>query len=71
MSNFGIDIFPDIADKLGLPSPAFIEKDYFAIQLLKLITQVNFANCKLYFSGGTCLSKTHLKIYTECLKILI
>ena len=56
-----VNIFPDIADKLGLPSPAFIEKDYFAVQLLKLATQVKLDDFRICFAGGTCLSKAHSK----------
>lgn len=43
--------FADIADALGLPSPALPEKDYYAVQLLKLITLKQFDSHELIFAG--------------------
>lgn len=63
MKEVDISLFPDIADALGLQSPAFIEKDYYAIILLKLICEIDFFPWKVSFSGGTCLGKAHLSTY--------
>lgn len=63
MSQFDPTLFADIADSLRLPSPAFIEKDYYAVQLLKSICSINLSVGKLVFAGGTCLTKAHLPTY--------
>ncbi len=56
-------LFADVADAIRLPSPAFIEKDYYAIQLLKAISEINLSDGKLIFAGGTCLAKAHFPTY--------
>jgi predicted nucleotidyltransferase component of viral defense system len=63
MSTFDPSLFADVADAVRLPSPAFIEKDYFAVQLLKVISEIQWADGKLIFSGGTCLNKAHFQTY--------
>ncbi len=63
MSVLDPSLFLDIADKLGVSSPAIIEKDYWATQLLKEISQLNPDMYQLVFSGGTCLSKAHQNTY--------
>ncbi len=52
------EIFQDIATELGV-SPSFIEKDWYAVQVLQAIS--NYKNDKLLpvFSGGTNLSKAY------------
>lgn len=52
------EIFQDIATELGV-SPSFIEKDWYAVQVLQAIS--NYKNNKLLpvFSGGTNLSKAY------------
>ena len=56
-------LFADIADKLELESPAIIEKDYWAVQLLKIIMSLKFDDRTLCFAGGTCLAKAHFSTY--------
>lgn len=56
-------IFNDIADALNINEPAFVEKDYYATQLLKLINSFKLPNIKLVFCGGTCLSKAYQNTY--------
>jgi predicted nucleotidyltransferase component of viral defense system len=56
-------LFADVADAIRLPSPAFVEKDYYAIQLLKAISEIDLPDGKLIFAGGTCLTKAHLPTY--------
>lgn len=63
MSNIDISLFVDIADKLGLSNGAFVEKDYWAIQLLNMVMEHKFADWNLCFAGGTCLTKAHCQIY--------
>lgn len=55
------DFFVDVADKLNMRSPAFVEKDYYGVQLLKVIFDASLSNWDLSFAGGTCLAKVHLK----------
>ena len=31
-------LFSDVADALGIAHPAIVEKDYYAVQLLKLLS---------------------------------
>ena len=38
--SFDPELFPDVADALGIDSPAIVEKDAYAVELLRLLTQV-------------------------------
>ena len=59
MSTVDSSLFLDIADALGISAPAIVEKDYWATQLLKEISQLTPEGFQLVFSGGTCLAKAH------------
>ena len=59
MSTIDSSLFLDIADALSISSPAIVEKDYWATQLLKEISQLTPEGFQLVFSGGTCLAKAH------------
>lgn len=63
MITFDSSLFPDIANAIGLPSPAFVEKDYYAVQLLKIVSELEITEGKFIFAGGTCLTKVHLPTY--------
>lgn len=63
MTKFDPGLFPDIANAIGLPSPAFVEKDYYAVQLLKIVSEMEIPEGKLIFGGGTCLTKVHLPTF--------
>ena len=63
MKSFDPTLFADIADSLKIASPAFIEKDYYAVQLLKAISSIKLSEGKLIFAGGTCLTKVHLPTF--------
>ncbi len=52
-------LFSDVADALEINEPAFVEKDYYAVQLLKLVNDIQFDDYNIIFSGGTCLSKAY------------
>ncbi len=56
-------LFLDIADALGISSPAIVEKDYWATQFLREISRIEPAGYRLVFSGGTCLTKAHRNTY--------
>lgn len=59
MTTVDTSLFLDIADALGISSPAIIEKDYWATLLLQEISKLNPKGYQLVFSGGTCLAKAH------------
>jgi|TARA_B100000315_G_C14371042_1_gene492965 hypothetical protein len=52
---------------------AFVEKDWYAIQLLRIIAKLNLPNTKIIFSGGTSLSKGYALIqrFSEDMDFLI
>ena len=50
------ELIQDIAVELGV-DPSFVEKDWYAVQVLKLLSTVTQDQMTLVFSGGTCLSK--------------
>jgi predicted nucleotidyltransferase component of viral defense system len=63
LTTFDPSLFPDIANAIGLQSPAFVEKDYYAIQLLKIVSEIEIPEGKFIFAGGTCLAKAHLPTF--------
>lgn len=52
------DVINDIAIELGI-DPAFVEKDWYSVQVLKVISLYTNDNITAIFSGGTSLSKGH------------
>lgn len=56
-------IFADVADALGIEEPVLVEKDYYAIQLLKLLHTIIAPEYSIIFAGGTCLSKVHIDLF--------
>lgn len=56
-------LFADVADALGIAHPAIVEKDYYAVQLLKLLAGIDASGYTLVFAGGTCLAKAHRNTY--------
>ena len=58
-----VNVFADISDFLGIASPAIVEKDYYVVQLIKLLSSLISDDYRLVFSGGTCLAKAHINIY--------
>lgn len=55
------DIINDYSQEFGI-APQFVEKDYYVIKALSEISQINYPDLKIVFSGGTCLSKAYHKI---------
>jgi Nucleotidyl transferase AbiEii toxin, Type IV TA system len=41
-------------------NPSFVEKDWWVVQVLKVINEIHYDGFEIIFSGGTCLSKAHL-----------
>ncbi len=66
-------VIQDVALELGI-DPAFIEKDWYAVQLLVLISELqNNRDVKIVFSGGTSLSKGYglIKRFSEDLDFIL
>ena len=61
--SFDSSLFADIADSLGLGNPAIVEKDYYVVQLLKLVRQVTLEYHDIVFSGGTALAKSSINTF--------
>ncbi|TPE55351.1 nucleotidyl transferase AbiEii/AbiGii toxin family protein [Maribrevibacterium harenarium] len=62
-TNFDNSLFVDIADAIGLGNPAIVEKDYYVVELLKLISTIDLDYHQIVFSGGTALAKSAIKTY--------
>lgn len=52
-------LFADVADVLSISNPVLVEKDYYAVLLLKELSALRFDDYQLVFAGGTCLTKVH------------
>ncbi|WP_083024758.1 nucleotidyl transferase AbiEii/AbiGii toxin family protein [Vreelandella lionensis] len=61
--NIDPGLFPDVADALGIDSPAIVEKDVYAVQLLSLLSALHSETFELVFAGGTNLAKAHHKLF--------
>jgi predicted nucleotidyltransferase component of viral defense system len=57
------EIFAEVADFLNITNPAIVEKDYFLIQLLRLLSTTDTDGYRLIFAGGTCLAKVYKHTY--------
>ena len=55
-------LFPDVADTLGIESVAIVEKDYYIVELLRLLRPLVFESHQLVFAGGTALSKAGISL---------
>ncbi len=53
------ETFAEVADALDITDPAIVEKDYFLIQLLRLLSTTDTEGYQLVFAGGTCLAKIY------------
>ena len=56
-----INIIKQYSVETGIPLP-FIEKDIYAVKILSILSEMNYPDVKIVFSGGTCLSKAYGKI---------
>jgi predicted nucleotidyltransferase component of viral defense system len=52
------EIIEEVAQIKGI-SEAFIEKDWFVTQVIKIISNVVFEDYSIVFTGGTALSKAY------------
>ena len=46
-------LFLDVSDTLGMGNPTIVEKDYYVVELLKLLSEWSSDSHYLVFSGGT------------------
>ena len=51
-------VFEEVAQTFGV-NESFIEKNWYAVQVIATLAKINFPNFELIFSGGTALSKAH------------
>lgn len=56
-------IFLDVSDALGLGNPAIVEKDYYVVALLNLLSELSLDTHSLVFSVGTALAKSGIKTH--------
>lgn len=56
-------LFLDVSDALGMGNPAIVEKDYYVVALLKLLSELSSNTHSLVFSGGTALAKSGIKTH--------
>jgi len=56
-------LFLDVSDTLGMGNPAIVEKDYYVVALLKLLSELSPDSHLLVFSGGTALAKSGVNIH--------
>lgn len=51
-------VIVEVALELGI-DPAFVEKDWYVVQMIREIISTDLFGAKLIFTGGTALSKAH------------
>jgi hypothetical protein len=52
------EVIEEVALELGI-NPAFVEKDWYVVQILQIIGSVDLLGAKTIFAGGTALAKAH------------
>ena len=52
------EVIQEVALELGI-NPAFVEKDWYVVQILKVIGSLDLLGARAVFSGGTALAKAH------------
>ncbi|MEK9498274.1 nucleotidyl transferase AbiEii/AbiGii toxin family protein [Photorhabdus sp. P32] len=55
-------LFADVADVLGIGAVSIVEKDYYIVELLRLLQPLAFDTHKLVFAGGTALAKAGISL---------
>ena len=50
--------FADAADALGIGTTSIVEKDYYVVELLRVLQPLQFESHQLVFAGGTALAKS-------------
>ncbi|ERS00211.1 MULTISPECIES: nucleotidyl transferase AbiEii/AbiGii toxin family protein [unclassified Acinetobacter] len=55
-------LFADVADALGIGATSIVEKDYYVVELLRLLQPLKFETHDLVFAGGTSLAKANVQL---------
>ncbi|MHA3104003.1 nucleotidyl transferase AbiEii/AbiGii toxin family protein [Acinetobacter sp. ANC 3791] len=56
------NLFTDVADALGIGATSIVEKDYYVVELLKILQPLKFDSHDLVFAGGTSLAKASIQL---------
>ena len=56
------NVFADVADALGIGATSIVEKDYYVVELLRLLQSLEFETHDLVFAGGTSLAKANIQL---------
>lgn len=54
--------FSEAADALGIGAISIVEKDYYVVELLRVLQPLRFESHQLVFSGGTALAKSGINL---------
>ncbi len=54
--------FAEAADALGIGAISIVEKDYYVVELLRVLQPLRFDSHQLVFSGGTALAKSGIDL---------
>ena len=54
--------FAEAADALGIGAISIVEKDYYVVELLRILQPLRFDSHQLVFSGGTALAKSGIDL---------
>lgn len=71
---YDIDVLNDLLIEKGLSIPhAFIEKDWYAVQMINILSDIQIEGITLIFGGGTSLSKGYnlIKRFSEDLDFVL
>lgn len=52
----------DVADALGIGATSIVEKDYYVVELLRVLQPLQFETHDLVFAGGTSLAKANIQL---------
>lgn len=56
------EVFAEVADALGIDATSIVEKDYYVVELLRLLQPLKFETHDLVFAGGTALAKANMQL---------
>jgi predicted nucleotidyltransferase component of viral defense system len=51
-------LIEEVALELGIDA-AFVEKDWYVVQLIRVLMAIDLFGAQLIFTGGTALAKAH------------
>ena len=54
--------FAEAADALGIGTTSIVEKDYYVVELLRVLQPLQFESHQLVFAGGTALAKSGIDL---------